>query len=205
MANFIDLDSTYRNINTYPNPASYTVEDKQVSTWPRAPRNVSNNSNRPGSNSVEYATSLHIRHLILPYTTYTYVDKTGATITSHTADLQRIYLDIRNSNFNDRQMLLSIDNVVGQFKFVLTREQIQFDSTGNPAWIHFGARMDQAMRFSRDKPVTINIAQENGYTIIITDTTPTPNPALQTYILSQVTPYFRDGAFQNQGVGLTQF
>ena len=66
MATFVDLDSIYRNRITYPNPASYVVEDSQVRAWSANPRQVSANSARPGSRALEFVESIELKHLTLP-------------------------------------------------------------------------------------------------------------------------------------------
>jgi len=205
MSTFIDLDSTYRNITSYPNPASYTVDGNQIRTWYQSPRQVTQNSIRPGNRIVEFSQSVKVVKFILPYGNVTYTDNLGVVHTVNTADLQRIYLDVHSINYNDKQLIYSIDNKFANARFVLTQERIQFSTvTGLPVWVFFFAHMDQVTRFPRNEPVVINIMQEQGYTIVIPDTTPVPNPLAQTYILLEIIPYFRDGEFSNHGAGLTQ-
>jgi hypothetical protein len=204
MSTFTDLDSSYRIVNTFPNPANYTVEDAQVATWFREPRTVSANSSRPGSRAIEFSQAVDIKHLILPAIPASYVNASGVTVNFLTTNLQRIYLDVHTSRYNDLNLIQSIDNHASHARFVLFQERIQFDDMGSPMWVHFGSRINQIMRWSRCDPVTINIMQEQFFTIIIPDTDPI-TPANQTYILVEVTPSFRDGHYNNISVGLTQF
>lgn len=206
MATYIDFDSTYRNSITYPNPADYVVEDSQVRDWIREPRTVTANSNRPGNRVIEFAQSLEIEGCILPFTTITYVDGLGITRTTHTANLQRIYLDIHTLRFNDLRLIYTIEDRLNKARFALTQYKIQKDSTDTPKWVQFRTnKMDQVTRFARNESVKVTFMQENGYTIIIPDTTPVPDPANQTWINLEVKPYFRDADFANHGLGLTQF
>lgn len=210
MANYIDLDSTYRNRGSFPNPFQYVLAEAQVESWNRAPRTVSANSSRPSSRVIEFTQSLKIQKVILPYAAVTYniTDFNGTTtINTHTADLQRIYLDIHTNPNNDKGHIASIDNHAMNYKFVLFRKKIQLDSNNVPKWVHFQSEINQVMRFERNSPVFITITQETFKVLHITDAVP-PDPVIpgvQTYILTSVTPYFRDGDYQNHGVGLTQF
>jgi hypothetical protein len=202
MATFTDLDSTYRNRNTYPNPANYTVEDSQVRAWSVNPRTVSANSARPGSRALEFVESIDVERFILPYTDVTYVNKLGVTITVPLADIQRVYLDVHTSRYNDQGLISTIDNKNTKAKFMFVQDKIQEDTLGNPRWIHYKCKMNQVMRFARNEPIIINIMQELGYTIVIPDAGIDPDPLMQTYIMLKITPYFRDGGFNNSGIGL---
>ena len=279
MSNFIDIDSTYRDSLTYPNPAHYSISGEQVRSWPKSARTVSAQSNRPSNKVLEFSQGLLIKHFTLPYTQATYIDPvytlytltvgpttatTGASYTDpagnfffvvesvlnsttilvkgtvppsaspltlqagsgtspivyanavasgnaipfHTADLERIYLDIHSIHYNDSQLIYSTNfakgNQLSQAKFTLFKDRIITDSTGAPIGVCFFCNMDQVTRFARDQPFVINIMQAQGYTIIIPDTNP-PTPSQQVYILMDVTPYFRDANFTNSGIGLTQF
>jgi|KBSMisStandDraft_5_1062788.scaffolds.fasta_scaffold329533_2 hypothetical protein len=211
MSNYIDLDSIYRDRVSFPNPFRYTLAVTQVEAWNRAPRTVSANSSRPSSRVLEFTESLKIKKIILPFAVVTYnvTDYNGTVSTpTHTADLQRIYLDIHTTPNNDKGHISSIDNHAMNYKFVLFQKKIQYDSTGTAKWVHFESKdMNQVMRFERNSPVTITITQETFKVLNIVDASPT-DPAIssvQNYILTEVTPYFRDGNFQNHGVGLTQF
>lgn len=207
MASYIDLDSYHRNTSFYPNSSSYTVTAEQMATWPRAPRQVTAHTARPGSSAVEFTDSLQCKTMILPFSAITYVDKAGVTQNTHTADLQRVYLNIRNEMYDDKQLIYSIDNNVPRAKFVLTQIGIQYDNTTAPAWVKFSCNMDQVMRFSRNSPLIVEIMQEDGFTITIPDggLPGSPTRSLQTYILMEITPYFRDSDYDNHSIGLTQF
>lgn len=232
MSTYIDLDSSYRERTAYPNPCEYIVTADQVSGWPRTARQVTAHAGRPGSNAVEFSQSIQVKHVILPYATATYsvnpepgfsLQPGGETVITHTADLQRIYLDVHSEGKNDMHLVNTIGDKIPKARFILTQEKVQFDRLGVPKWVHFGCRIDQAMRFDRNRPVTISIMQEQGKVLFIDDLTsaivappitvpPTPpfDPvhendvkALQTYILMEVIPYFRDADYRSHG--LTQF
>jgi hypothetical protein len=205
MATYIDFDSILRNIVTYPNPADYVVEDSQVRDWIKEPRTVTANSNRPGNRVLEFAQSVEVEGCILPYTVITYVDNLGITQTTHTADLQRIYIDVHTLRFNDLRLIYSIEDKMNKARFVLTQFQIQKDSADIPRWVQFRTHnMDQVTRFARNEAVKVTFMQERGHVIIIPDGQ-TPDPLKQTWLNLEVKPYFRDADFANHGLGLTQF
>jgi len=205
MATYIDLDSTYRDNGTYPNPASYTVEASQVSLWTREARQTMANSIRPGASAKDFVQSVEVKRLILPYIAITYTNSSGTVINTHTADLQRIYLDVHTLRFNDNQLINSIDNKVFKARFSLIRKDIQYDNANVPKWCIFECNMDQVMRFSRNESLKMEIMQEEGFTVVITDTLPVVTKARQTYVLLELNPYFRDGAYDNHGLGLSEF
>jgi len=205
MATYIDFDSILRNIVTYPNPADYVVEDSQVMDWIREPRTVTANSNKPGNRVLEFAQSVQVEGCILPYTTITYVDNLGVTQTTHTADLQRIYIDVHTLRFNDLRLIYSIEDKMNKARFVLTQFHIQKDSADVPRWVQFRTNnMDQVTRFARNEAVKVTFMQERGHVINIPDGQ-TPDPLKQTWLNLEVKPYFRDADFANHGLGLTQF
>lgn len=206
MATYIDLDSTYRNFVDYPNPADYVVEDKQVRDWIREPRTVNALSNRPSNKAIEFMQTVEIEGFTLPYTAFTYTNSVGVVVTSHTADLRRIYLDVHSVRYNDLRMIQTIEDKLNKARFVLLQDKIQSDSLGNPFLIQFKTqRMNQAMRFSRNEPIKFTVMQENGYTIVISDPGATPDPTKQVWVNLAIKPYYRDAEYSNHGLQLTQF
>lgn len=205
MATFIDLDSTYRNFVDYPNPADYVVEDKQVRDWIREARQVTAFSNRPGNKVIEFMQTVEIEGFTLPYTAITYTNSVGTVITTHTADLQRIYLDVHTLQYNDLRMIQSIDSKLNKARFVLLQDKIQTNLAGNPFLIQFKTRMNQSMRFPRNEPLKFTVMQENGHTIVISDPGATPDPTKQVWANLVIKPYYRDAEYSNHGLQLTQF
>lgn len=204
MSQFFDLDSTFRDACEYPNPANYRLTYNQIGSFFPSATTVIANSPSPKTRSVEFKQSVKVHELFLPYAAFTYIIKSGAgeqVITSHTADIQRLYLDVHTINLNDGFSLFSLNNRVFNARFVLHRDAIQLDSAGIPKWVRFESKMDQVMRINRNQALEIRMMQELGYGIIITDAIPI-DPALQTYVLLEVIPYFRDGEFANHGIGL---
>jgi hypothetical protein len=209
MAQFFDLDSAFRDVCQYPNPACYELTYNQIKSWFPSARTVIANSPNPSTRSVEFTQSVKVLLLYLPYTTVTYItnpnDPIGSTVTINTADIQRLYLDVHTINKNDGQAMFTINNIptsgVRNARFVLKRDNIQLDSNGVPRWLLFKCDMDQVMRIDRDKALSIRILQEQGYQIIISDTDPV-TLANQTYINLQIMPYFLDANFRNNGIGL---
>ncbi len=206
MATYIDLDSTYRNFTSYPNPANYVVEDNQVRDWIREPRQVNALSSKPGNKVLEFMQTVEIEGFTLPYTAITYVDATGATIATHTADLQRIYVDVHTVRYNDLRMIQTIDDKLNKARFVLVQDKVQLNSLSAPFLIQYKThRMNQAMRFSRNESIKFTVMQENGFIIIIPDPGETPDPTKQVWINLAIKPYYRDAEYSNQGLQLTQF
>lgn len=204
MASYFDLDSSYRKVDTYPNPAKYIVEGDQISAWDRAPRQVTSNNNRQKIRTLEFAESAEVKALILPYIAFTYTKRDGSVMNGHTADLQRVYLDVHSIRFPDMRLISTIGSVITNARFVLTRDKIQYDSNNTPVWVLFETKMDQVIRFSRNEPLQVDIMQEEGYTIVIPDQNPIVK-ANQTYISLEITPYMIDGNYTNNDTQFTQF
>ena len=122
----------------------------------------------------------------------------------HTADLQRVYLDVHSIRFPDMRLISTIGSVITNARFVLTRDKIQYDSNNTPVWVLFETKMDQVIRFSRNEPLQVDIMQEEGYTIVIPDQNPIVK-ANQTYISLEITPYMIDGNYTNNDTQFTQF
>ena len=206
MATYIDLDSYNRNRDTYPNPADYVVEDCQVQDWIREARQVNAYSNRPGNKVIEFMQTVEIEGFTLPYTAITYTDSTGTVNNTHTADLQRIYLDVHSLRYNDLRMIQTIDDKINKARFVLLQDKIQLNSLGQPYIIQYRThRMNQAMRFSRNEPLKFTVMQEQGFVINIPDIDVVINPLLQTWCNLRIEPYYRDAEYSNHGLQLTKF
>ena len=214
MATYIDLDSRHRNWQVYTNPAYFVVEAEQVSTWNRAPRQVTAQSSRLGSRVVEFSQSVKLKQLIIPYVDNTlagyYNSGTSVVTGAHSATFQRLYVDVHTARYDDKQLIYTINNKIPKARFACTQEGFQFDDTNTPRWIKFGSNMDQVMRFARNESLVFEIMQEDGNRVWFydnpQDAPPTaPVPTYQVWALLEVTPYFRDSDYNNHGIGLTQF
>ena len=206
MSTYTDLDSSYRDLDMFPNPFNYTTGGGQIASWSKAPRQVTVGQSTPSTRAVEFSQSLKMVEFILPYiTVYYYVDNNTANppVFVQTIDLQRIYIDVHTVDHNDSRLINSLGDRIKSARFALAKKRIQESSTGVPQWIHYETKMDQVTRWTRDQPVTVAIMQEQGWQLFVDDTNPI-NPSLQNWILLEIIPYFRDSHYTNQGLGLTQ-
>lgn len=209
MATYIDIDSRYRNWRKYTNPAYFVIEADQVCSWNRAPRQVRANPTRPGNRAIEFAQSVQLKSLIIPFVDAGYYVN-DTIVNTHTASFQRLYVDVHTERYDDKQLINTIGNKIPKARFVCTQEGSQLNNLNIPKWIKFSSRMDQVMRFARNEAIVFEVMQEDGHRIWLTDapqdTPPTePLPSNQVWALLEVTPYFRDGDYENHGIGLTQF
>lgn len=181
MSTYIDLDSSKRDLSRYPNPASYTIHAEQIGHWSAHPRKVVGQN--PGvQNSVrDIYDSVEIIQVLIPVADYTYVDEHGVTRTgNNTQSLQKIYIDVHTVNFDHKHSISSphpIDptGVVGHdrtssAKFILVRKSVQADENSDNQYLRFETEMDQVIRFDRKREIVVDIMQEDGHTIIISDT-----------------------------------
>ena len=199
MSTYLDLDSSYRNAGTYPNPCDYVVDDAQTKTWFREPRIVVNAFNDPALTPrvKDYAQSVNVERVILPYTDIFFrefdPEQQSILRLDHMMNLKRIYLDVHNPRHNDTSLISSIDNKSGRAKFVLFFHEVQNDVDGNPICIHYKSKMDQVYRLYRNESLSVTFLNEENKIIVVDD--PIVSPSKQTYVLLGNTPYSRDGNF----------
>jgi len=67
MATFIDLDSVWRERQTYPNPCDYQLLPSQIASWPRAGRDVNSLPKNPNERPHDFVTSINMLTVTLPY------------------------------------------------------------------------------------------------------------------------------------------
>lgn len=188
MATFVDLDSIKRDRETYPNPNDYELRPHQVKTWFRSARTVRPFPQNPNTKPLEFATTVNIRYLTLPFS-------------ERVAALPRIYINFRCRTYKDIHLIQTIDGIHSEARFICVPDRIQNDpSTDEPAWIHYKCNMEQTMRFIRDDPVILQFTTRSGDILPNTDTLEPvdPNPNQQTLITFELTPYIRDNDYSNQ-------
>jgi len=188
MSTFVDLDSIERDREVNPNPNEYTLQPQQVKTWFRSSRTVRAFPQNPNTEPREFVTTVNIRYMTLPYS-------------EAVAALPRIYVDFRSRTYKDIHLIQAINGIHKNAKFICVFDRIQNNpSTGDPAWIHYRCNMEQTMRFKRDDTVTLKFTTRSGDTLPNTDTLEPnpPDPAQQTLVTFELTPYIRDGDYDNQ-------
>lgn len=116
-------------------------------------------------------------------------------------EFPRVYVDVHSIRYNDSRKIFAIQGRLSDAKFVLIFDKYQYDLNGTPIWIHYRSHGEQVMRFKRDDPLFIRFMTRNGHTIDFfdeDDLTINTNPAKQSLITLDVTPYARDAHFVNQ-------
>lgn len=186
MSTFIDLDSIWRDRDVYPNENNYELEPKQVETWFKSARSVRAFPQNPNTQPLEFATTINIKYLTLPY---------SETV----SEFPRVYVNFRSKRYQDIHLINAIDGKQPYAKFICHLDRIQNDRNGNPLWIHYRCNMEQTMRFERGEPVLFQITTRDGTTLPQLDTSvPTPpDPTRQTLCTFELTPYIRDGDYDN--------
>jgi hypothetical protein len=182
MASFLDLDSTYRDREQFPNPAQYTVPPEQSEVWFSQARIV----NEVGSVSpvlpMDFATNIKLLMLTIPYTA------------SSTAIYPVLYVDMHCSFYNDSRLISCINGNHAGDRFVCQFNQIINNSSNAATWIQYKCDMTQTIRFKRNDTIFFQISNNLGQVLAITDTLPPsgPNPLEQTFATFSITPYLRD-------------
>jgi hypothetical protein len=67
MADFIDLDSFWRDRSAYPNPCNYELLPKQIDTWSRAARDTKALPVNPNERPLDFVNSISLISTTLPY------------------------------------------------------------------------------------------------------------------------------------------
>lgn len=118
-------------------------------------------------------------------------------------DFPRIYLDFHSHRYNDARFLKTIDGVLGDAKFVLITDRVQFDDNLKPVWVHYKSSGEQVMRFKKDDPMVVRFMSRDGTTLPFfsePDLNILTNPNKQTMITVMCTPYLRDAVYANHVV-----
>lgn len=186
MATFIDLDSTYRDRQQYPNPAEFVVGKDQLINWFRQARTVRAFPQQVSQRQMEMVDTIKLIHLVVPYQ-------------ADIMDVPIIFVEFTSQKYKDKSLVSTMNNNHPTIKFICEWDKVQNDSAGDPAWIHYKTNMSQVMRFSRDFPIYFKLTFTTGNVLDITDTVvPEPiNPAVQIHATFEVIPYIRDDEFSN--------
>jgi hypothetical protein len=195
MANYIDIDSLYRDRETYPNPADFTIRPSDTLTWYPL-RVISRNPPDTKLAAQNLFQSISLLSLIIPYH-------------DEFADLPKLYVDMHCLKYQDTPMIYTIDNKLSTARFVCVPEKIQNDSSGTPVWIHFkGITKDQTFRFYSNETIVFKVFTRTNTVLPLSDPVVDPvsnevlplDPNLQVLATFEVVPYLRDGDYA-QGIG----
>nr|QBK87046.1 MAG: uncharacterized protein LCMAC103_03900 [Marseillevirus LCMAC103] len=186
MSNFVSLVSTHRDREQYANPAEYTVKAGQVATWFRSARRVRAHPQNPATQSLDFVSTVNVKHVITPWC-------------EAFSGIPQLYMDFHSDNSNDMYLVGTIDGRNRDARFVLVQFKIQTDHNGAPQWIHWKCEMEQTLRYKRDGEASLRLFTEDGVTLPIVDAAPPlpADPTKQTFVLFEITPYSRDGDYDN--------
>lgn len=186
MATYVDLDSIWRERESYPNENDYQLLPAQVKTWFKQNRTVTATSRSPALRPLEFSVTIQILFLTLPY---------SATLASY----PRVYINFRSRRYDSIHLIDTIDGTLPDSKFVCSFNFIQNDALGVPMWIHYKCGMKQTMRFERSDPIIFQVCGRNGIPLPAQDTPPSqdPDPNKQSLCTFQITPYEIDGDFSD--------
>jgi len=189
MASYVDLDSIFRDRENYPNENNYQLLPQQTQKWFRAAREVRAFPSNPSLQPLEFATTVNIVQLTIPYT-------------PELEAIPRLYINFRCLRYDDTRLIFCINGTHPEAKFVVFPHSIQKDSQGVPIWIHWKSTMEQTMRFDRSYPIQFQISTRDETILPQLDNVPedVPNPLKQTLCTLEITPYIRDGDYDNHVV-----
>lgn len=187
MATYIDLDSFFRDRDEFPNENNFQLTPSQTNGWFAHGRSIRATASNPNLQPLEFVTTVNISNFITPYT--------PALIA-----LPRIYVNFRSLKFDDQFLINTAGNIHPEAKFVCVTDKIQYSDDKIPLWIHWKSTMEQTLRFARNYPVELQIRSRNGSILPQLDTNndTEPNPFSQITCTFEITPYIRDGDYDNQ-------
>lgn len=195
MANYFAIESIRRNRDEFPNPAEFTVEASQTRGWFKSARQVRAVGQNPQTMSLDFVSAIEVKQVITPYL---FPDPppdppVGAPLVPYSY----LYLDIHSPTYNDQYLINTISGANRDARFLLIRDKVIFDSKGKPIWILWNSPMEQVLRFKRDDPLVFRLFTPNGLTLPLVDPDPLPREDVQVMALLGVTPYSRDGTYDN--------
>ena len=119
--------------------------------------------------------------------------------------IPRLYINFSSVTYKDKNLISSIDGRHPEAKFICFYKRIQYDVNENPLWIHYKCNMEQVMRFERGAPIIFQITTRDGTVLpqLDTDADQNVNPLKQSLCLFEITPYIRDGDYDNHLVETT--
>ena len=193
MSNYFSIESIRRNRDEFPNPAEFTVEASQTQGWFRRSRTIRAVGQNPQTMSLDFVSAIEVKQVITPYKI---PDPPPPTPTS-TTPYSYLYLDIHSPTYNDQYLISTISGFNRDARFLLIRDKIIFNSVGLPVWILWNSPMEQVLRFKRNDPLVFRLFTPDGITLPLVDNKPAPDEAVQIMALLGVTPYSRDGNYDN--------
>ena len=195
MSNYFAIESIRRNRDEFPNPPEFTVEAAQTSGWFSSARTVRAVGQNPQTMSLDFVSAIEVKQVITPYK----IPNPGPNppIGATTPPYAYLFLDIHSPTYNDQYLINTIGGVNRDARFFLVRDKVIFDSKGKPIWILWNSLMEQVLRFKRNDPLVFRLFTPDGVTLPLIDNGPLPNKSAQVVALLGVTPYSRDGDYDN--------
>lgn len=194
MSTFIHIDTLHRDREIFPNPADFAVTPDKLIGWTKSARTVSRLGADPKTRPLEFVTTMKINDFTIPYD----IDGEGTVLA---IDFPRLYLDIHSKTYDDKFLVNTIDGSIRNTRFVLQFDNIQNDNLGDPQWANFKCDMLQTLRIKRNDDLIFELFTRSGNVLPISDPLEGDDiPSRQILATFQLTPYFRDDAFDNHMV-----
>ena len=195
MSNYFAIESIRRNRDEFPNPAEFTVEASQTRGWFKSARQVRAIGQNPQTMSLDFVSAIEVKQVITPF----HIPDPPPDPPSPTPinPYSYLYLDIHSPTYNDQYLINTISGANRDARFILIRDKIIYNSAGKPTWILWTSPMEQVLRFKRNDPLVFRLFTPNGITLPLIDNKPEPNESVQIMALLGVTPYSRDGNYDN--------
>lgn len=210
MSTHIHVESIWRDRGIYSNPAEFTIPNEVVKKWKTTNRTVQAVRPHHKMQTTNIKHNVDLKHLTLPY------DFGGATSSGAIEVLPYVYVQFNSVVHSDKRLLntmeegrvvnqtldLSGNLVVTSLKdatFIAHYDKVQESSDSVKRWIHYKSHMTVTMRIDVDSEIEFRVFSPDGKTLPIydNDTSTNINRYRQVSALFEITPYVRDGDFDN--------
>jgi len=216
MSTHIHVDSRWREREVHPNPAEFTIRNEIVEKWRTSNRSVQAVRPHNKRQVTNLTHTVELRHLTLPY------DFGGATASGAIEELDFVYVSFQPASmYGDTRLLNTMEEgrIVNQTidlsgnlvttslkdaTFVARCDKVQESSGGVKRWVHYVCDMNVTMRFDPQREINFRVFSSDGKTlpIVDNDTDSNINRYRQVNAVFEITPYIREGEYDNHMVTL---
>ena len=186
MSIYIDVDSQYRNVEQYPNPADFVIQADQMPGWGIQSKTVTMTSRNPALMAKNFLSDISLQSLIIPYDPLLSV-------------MPRLYVEFYTKRDKSLDLLRTIGSIHRESVFSCTFDKYMLDDAGDRQWIIYKCDQHQVYRFNSQSEIIFRVTGRDGNPLTLfieTDPTAT-DPNLQILATFEITDYIRSGEYDN--------
>lgn len=209
MSTHFHIDSTWRDNTVFTNPAEFNIPVEVSNDWVVRNRTVLPVRPHHGERMPNMVHNVKLLNLTIPY------DFGGSVGTSFLDSHPFVYVAFQSTTmYKDAKLINTLNNryienpttsrvSLKDAVFVAYCDKLQ--TTGNGiSWIQYKCNMTQTYRINLKDSLSFRVFTNDGITLDITDTSPAIDSTKQVNALFEVTPFVRDGEFDNHNSAIYQ-